>query len=105
MEIKTQVIFIRVLNQISHIIDEGGTECSTPELVEAPFLDYFKNIFATSNPSGLENCLEGFPRQVTGIMNEQLLKEPNAEEFGSALAQMAPLKAPGPDGFPACFFY
>jgi hypothetical protein len=94
----------RRANQISTIIDEGGTVCSTPDSVEEAFLNYFRNIFSTSTPSGLEYCLEGFPRQVTDLMNEQLLKVPTAEEFGSALAQMAPLKAPGPDGFPACFF-
>jgi hypothetical protein len=52
----------------------------------------------------MEACLEGFPRQVTSLMNAKLLKEPTAEEFGTTLAQMAPLKAPGPDGFPACFY-
>jgi hypothetical protein len=31
-------------------------------------------------------------------------KDFSTEEIGDALFQMGPLKAPGPDGFPACFF-
>jgi hypothetical protein len=37
-------------------------------------------------------------------MNNELLREFSAEEVGAALAQMAPLKAPGPDGFNVCFY-
>jgi hypothetical protein len=64
----------RRANQISFILDEGGNKCSTPNLVELAFLDYFRNIFSTSYPRGMEDCLEGLPPQVTGLMNEQLLK-------------------------------
>lgn len=37
-------------------------------------------------------------------MNSALLKPFSVEEIGTALHNMAPLKALGPDGFPACFF-
>jgi hypothetical protein len=37
-------------------------------------------------------------------MNEKLLAELNVEEISQALSQIAPLKAPGPDGFPTFFF-
>jgi hypothetical protein len=37
---------------------------------------------------------------VTEEMNNQLIKEFIAEEVDVALKQMAPLKAPGPDGLP-----
>ena len=41
---------------------------------------------------------------VTDAMNETLEKDFNAEEVRTALFQMAPSKAPGIDGFTACFF-
>jgi hypothetical protein len=37
-------------------------------------------------------------------MNEELLKPFTKEEIFYALKHMGPLKAPGPDGFPAMFF-
>lgn len=37
-------------------------------------------------------------------MNMQLLKAFIGEEVSVAFSQMAPLKAPNPDGFAACFF-
>jgi hypothetical protein len=37
-------------------------------------------------------------------MNGELLKEYTDQEIGDALFQIGPLKAPGPDGFPARFF-
>jgi hypothetical protein len=37
-------------------------------------------------------------------MNEHLCKDLTDLEIADALFQMGPLKAPGPDGFPARFF-
>jgi hypothetical protein len=37
-------------------------------------------------------------------MNADLCKEFTEEEISNALFQIGPLKAPGPDGFPARFF-
>jgi hypothetical protein len=37
-------------------------------------------------------------------MNTRLLKEFTEAEVDNALAQMHPLKSPGPDGFVACFY-
>ncbi|RLM61231.1 hypothetical protein C2845_PM14G08380 [Panicum miliaceum] len=37
-------------------------------------------------------------------MNESLRNEFSEQEIGDALFQIGPLKAPGPDGFPARFF-
>ena len=41
---------------------------------------------------------------VTDEMNAELVKEFTALEVKEALNQMAPLKAPGPDGMPPLFY-
>ncbi|XP_059445337.1 uncharacterized protein LOC132177129 [Corylus avellana] len=52
----------------------------------------------------VEECLEGLEARVTPEMNGWLLRRFVAEEVDVALAQMGPLKSPGPDGFAACFY-
>jgi hypothetical protein len=51
------------------------------------------------------NCLQNLDRKITDDMNYySLLKPFMAEEVHFAIHQMAPTKAPGPDGFPTGFF-
>jgi hypothetical protein len=52
----------------------------------------------------LDECLEAVEARVTETMNDALVKPFVEEEVRTALFQMAPLKAPGPDGFNAGFF-
>ena len=42
--------------------------------------------------------------KISADMNEDLCRAFSPEEISDALFQMGPLKAPGPDGFPARFF-
>lgn len=44
-----------------------------------------------------------FTELVTKGVNEDLEKEFTEKEISDALFQIGPLKAPGPDGFHACF--
>jgi hypothetical protein len=51
-----------------------------------------------------EELLNLTETKVSYEMNEQLCKEFTEKEISDALFQMGPLKAPGPDGFPARFY-
>jgi hypothetical protein len=53
------------------------------------------------NPEPLIQLLD---KVVDDHMNEGLCKNFSAKEIGDALFQIGPIKAPGPDGFPARFF-
>ena len=53
------------------------------------------------NCDGLINLT---PDQITEEMNTELCKEFSKEEISDALFQIGPIKAPGPDGFPARFY-
>jgi hypothetical protein len=52
----------------------------------------------------MESCLQVLERQVSEAMNETLLQDFSKEEVQATLFQMAPLKAPSPDGFSTGFF-
>jgi hypothetical protein len=90
--------------QISKIVDKDGRICSTQSEIEGAFNMFFQDLFTVGNNLDVDQSLVALERKVTPQMNEKLVAELNVEEISQALNQMAPLKAPGPDGFPAAFF-
>ncbi|XP_040986468.1 uncharacterized protein LOC121234565 [Juglans microcarpa x Juglans regia] len=63
-------------------------------------------LFQTTNPSQeeIEMCLVGMSKRVTTKMNRRLSRRFTPTEVEEVVKQMAPLKAPGPDGFGPCFY-
>jgi hypothetical protein len=72
--------------------------------VEATFERYFSNLFKKGPDGNIDSCLQPITCQVSEDMNLSLERAITVEEIEVALFQMAPLKAPGPDGLNACFF-
>lgn len=72
--------------------------------VEGIVSDYFQHIFSSSNPTRIEEVLEGVQGKVTGSMNSRLVGPVTMREVCAALFQMEPSKAPGPDGMTVAFF-
>ena len=66
-------------------------------------MDYFKNIF-TSIPSVDPSPIINLVQSVIDEDTNASLCVDFTEEISDALFQIRPLKAPGPDGFPARFF-
>ena len=52
----------------------------------------------------MDSCLENVEKRVTMEMNAELLQPFTEMEVGTAIHQMAPMKALGLDGFDAYFF-
>jgi hypothetical protein len=52
----------------------------------------------------MEACTSSIVSNVSPLMNKNLLAEFTIEEVKNALTQMAPNKAPGPDGFTIGFY-
>lgn len=94
----------RKRNAILGLNNEQGVWSTKPEEIEGIIKSYFEELFATSNPTGFEEALEGIEERVSGEMNDRLEEEPSGEEIRAALFEMHPNKAPGPDGMHALFF-
>jgi hypothetical protein len=65
---------------------------------------FFKDLYTKDEAVNPEDILQLFQPKVYGLMNNRLCKEFSSEEISDALFQIGPMKAPGPDGYPARFF-
>jgi hypothetical protein len=61
-------------------------------------------LFTTGKDLGMEDCLGALDKKVSLEMNQKLLVDFTTEKITSAMHQMPPKKAPGPNGFSACFY-
>lgn len=94
-------------NTIRGLFNRGGVWCEEDGEVEDIVTGYFEELFQTSHPSEelIDEVLTSVGARVSSEMNSQLAMPFTTEEVISALAQMALLKSPGPDGLPALFFH
>lgn len=72
-------------SKITIIEDEEGIARSSPEEIEVAFVNYYTNMFKSSRPTGLEECLRVLPRKVTDEMNGSLVRKFEVEEINSAI--------------------
>jgi 23S rRNA maturation mini-RNase III len=91
-------------NVINEVSDKDGRSYATQADIENAFVHYFQELFTTGDSLEVEACTNHVERKIDAWMNQQLLADFTRSEIYDALQQMAPMKAPGPDGFPACFF-
>ena len=91
-------------NYINGLFDDSSSWTTNPTRISATILNFYKQLFTLSNPSGFETVLESIPKQVTDEMNDLLIVDFTSKEIETALKQMAPLKSPGPDGMPPLFY-
>jgi hypothetical protein len=91
-------------SRISVINDKDGRQCNTKDEIETAFISYFQGLFTAGDNLGVTTSIDALERKVTDAMNQKLGAVFTVEEISAALNQMSPLKAPGPDGFSACFY-
>lgn len=94
----------RKVNKFSQIRDKRGELWETQEEIGGAFESYFAELFSTEGVVNFDGCLGALEGQITESMNESLARHFVEEEIRAALFQMAPLKAPRPDGFNAGFY-
>ncbi|EEC68693.1 hypothetical protein OsI_37162 [Oryza sativa Indica Group] len=91
-------------NRITKLKDLQGTVHRTTTAMESMATDYFQEMFAADPTLNPESVTRLFQAKVTAEMNDLLCADFKDEEIAQALFQIGPLKAPGPDGFPARFY-
>ena len=77
---------------------------SGEESISAMVIDYYSSLFTSLGPVGIEEIVQFTKLVVTVEMNSNLIGSFSRDEVEFALKQMAPLKAPGPEGKPLIFF-
>ncbi|XP_035551510.1 uncharacterized protein LOC118349853 [Juglans regia] len=87
-------------------MDEQGRMLTKKEDIEEAFIEYFKKLFRSTGPSQehVFDCIKVVKPKVTEEMNRSLSSAFTRAEVERAIKQMAPLKAPGPDGLGVCFY-
>ena len=91
-------------NRIVGLLDESNSWCMDRSQVEDIVYGFYSSLFTSSRPAGAHAVLEVIQPLITEDMNNGLTKEFTRHEVDIALKEMAPLKAPGPDGMPPLFF-
>ena len=91
-------------NQIDSLEDANGELCSDENGISSILVDYYQQLFTSSNPAMIDAVVDKIPCSISDVMNEELLVDFTREEVVVALKQMEPLKALGPDGLPPLFF-
>ena len=91
-------------NFIKGLRDTDGNWQSKEAAFTKVLVDFYVELFTTSNSQNLENVLEGIQGVFSRDMNSKLITPYKAEEVELAIKEMAPLKAPGPDGMPPLFY-
>ena len=91
-------------NRIEELKNGAGMVCTDEEEISKILIDYYQNLFTSASPSNLEEVLMAVPTVITDEQNIMLATEFVKIEVEEAIQQMAPLKAPGPDGLPPLFY-
>ena len=91
-------------NFIKGLRDEQGVWQEDEEVFSALLTEFYSNLFTSFNPHDLDRILGNVQTVVTEEMRAQLDKPYTSKEVGATIIEMAPLKAPGPNGMPPLFF-
>ena len=91
-------------NHMEGLLDARGVWQENEEVMGEIVLDYYTNLFTSSNLIDFDEILGAMQPRVTSSMNQKITMEFIADGVNMALKQMYPLKAPGLNGMPPLFY-
>ncbi|KAA3472829.1 reverse transcriptase [Gossypium australe] len=91
-------------NFISKLTLDSGQEINEESIIQEEAMLYFENLFTSKGVADPKEILEGIEGNISDEINRRLQAPFREDEVRAALKGMGPIKAPGPDGFPAIFF-
>ncbi|XP_013731064.2 uncharacterized protein LOC106434754 [Brassica napus] len=94
----------RSSNQLTKLKNSHGVEQRSDGAKAEVAIEYFTNLFESSNPSSYEDAFASMIPKVTVNMNASLLLKVSKEEVREAIFSIKPESAPGPDGMNGLFF-
>uniref|UniRef100_A0A2N9FKU0 Uncharacterized protein n=1 Tax=Fagus sylvatica TaxID=28930 RepID=A0A2N9FKU0_FAGSY len=83
---------------------ENGDIITEAEQIGIQFVNYYQELFTVVPLEGVDGVIEGIQPRVMAKMNRKLTCQFTELDVTIAMKQMAPLKAPGPDGMPPIFY-
>ena len=84
--------------------DEEGSWKTNPEDITKILVSYYQSLFNSMGQMDSSQVWECVPRVIFVEMNALLSRKFEVHEVELALQQMAPFKAPGPNGMPPLFY-
>ncbi|KAH1080052.1 hypothetical protein J1N35_019813 [Gossypium stocksii] len=91
-------------NQILRLSNDDGEWISNPDDMLRVVKEHLGKLFTASDVVGDYRVLSLVEQNVSSSMNDDLLKPFTKEDIRIAIKEIAPLKAPGLDGFSTLFF-
>eukprot|EP00253_Pinus_taeda_P008183 PITA_08183 len=83
----------------------AGTQHTEHADIKGAATDHFKELLTETKEEELyDDLLQHLPTKVTADLNKSLIEEIKEEEIVEAIWSLQPNKAPGPEGFPICFY-
>lgn len=91
-------------NHIKKLVDEEGRWYTSKKEMQKLASDFFEKLYDRDPAVEPERVLHCVSQVINEETNQLLCAEFSDEEISSAIFQIGPLEAPGPDGLPGRFF-